>query len=358
MARPSTDAHVSLLAPEDRSRAAQVWTDLEAAGASGSLTCSWAWTQTWLEHFGDVVPHRFAIADGGCALLTFSGDRLRGRCLHVGTAGEPHGSSVFVEQNAVTVMPGAEDAFAGSLLRAARELGGWDSLILDGFRPPAALPFTREGRWKANAEVCPVTDLARVRVAGGDMTAVLSSNRRRRARRALRDLPDLEEEWCDAPGRALEAFEELAGLNRARWRAAGRHTPFEDERFMAFHRALLGRLAATGEAWVFRIRREQETLAGLYCLRDGDRALFYQSGVRELGDNRLRPGIAAHVRSIEACAARGLEVYDFLAPADRYKEDLATGADQLVWARLERARPAAVARRAARAFRRSLHDPA
>jgi CelD/BcsL family acetyltransferase involved in cellulose biosynthesis len=39
---------------------------------------------------------------------------------------------------------------------------------------------------------------------------------------------------------------------------------------------------------------------------------------------------------MRACRARGVAEYDFLAPAARYKEELTTRSDQLVWAEVAR----------------------
>ena len=54
--------------------AEQIWRQMEAANPPG-LTNSWDWIATYLNHYGDVVPHRFAVgasAAGVCgiALLT------------------------------------------------------------------------------------------------------------------------------------------------------------------------------------------------------------------------------------------------------------------------------------------------
>ena len=309
------------------------------------------------------MPHRFVVAYAGdepvgAALLTWSGDRLRGRSLHVGTAGEPSEANVFVEHNTLHVAPGHEQAFATALVESFREVGGWDRIVLDGFLPDAArlLATTASGTWVPRPLECPVTDLAAVRAAGGDVLAVLPSSRRARGRRTLRALGEVETEWCGDPASALPALEELADLNRVRWQATEQHTPFDNPRFVGFHRALVERLAADGNAWIFRLRDGEGTLGALYCLRDGGRVLFYQSGVRITPDNRLRPGVAAHILCINACAERGLDDYDFLAPPTRYKQELATGTEELIWSGCDRRSALAPLRKAARALRRRLRN--
>src|SRR4051794_24636800 len=100
------------IGPSDRASAAEIWTALERRLESEALTCSWDWTEVWLQHYGDVVPHRFAVGqsrDGrpyGVALVC-RGHRRRGpfpvRSVHLGTAGEPPGEGVYVEYNRILV---------------------------------------------------------------------------------------------------------------------------------------------------------------------------------------------------------------------------------------------------------------
>jgi CelD/BcsL family acetyltransferase involved in cellulose biosynthesis len=66
--------------------------------------------------------------------------------------------------------------------------------------------------------------------------------------------------------------------------------------------------------------------------------LFYQSGLAQFGDNRLRAGLVTHLHCMRACLERGFDEYDFLVGEARYKEELATGSRELVWASLRRPR--------------------
>ena len=88
---------VRWLAAAERVAAAAIWQELEAR-TSVPLTCSWKWTETWLDHYGDLVPHRFAVGERsgtrvGIVLVTRGAGERRAwlpvRTLHLGTAGEP-----------------------------------------------------------------------------------------------------------------------------------------------------------------------------------------------------------------------------------------------------------------------------
>jgi CelD/BcsL family acetyltransferase involved in cellulose biosynthesis len=319
------------------------WTALERAlGGAPALSCSWAWTETWLQHYADVVEPRFLVgeADGeprAIALVTRApGGPLRPRTLHLGTAGEPRGSSVFVERNRLLVAPAERAAFATALMDALAAEGGWDRLRLDGLHPEDAaallagagsgLPATIE------EQECPVADLR----AGDDVLDALSSSRRQRIRRTLKAFGALEVDWARDAEEAQAILDELIALHQERWREAGAPGAFASERFTAFHRALVARLAVEQRAALVRVRRGEEVVGCLYGLVEGERLLFYQSGLRRYEDNRLRAGVAAHVCFMRACRDRGLGLYDFLAPATRYKQELASGSERLAWAELAR----------------------
>lgn len=330
---------ISALPGSARADAAGHWKALEATLERPPLSCSWAWTETWLAHYGDVVPHRFLLgsANGeprGVALVTQAPRRpLRPRTLHLGTAGEPPGSSVYVERNALLVARADRDAFAKALIDHLLADGGWDRLRFDGLRAEDAdaLLAGRAGVVRDEQE-SPIADLG----AGEDVVDALSGSRRQRVRRALRGFGDVDAEWARTPAQALAILDELIELHQARWTAEGATGAFASERFSAFHRALIERLLPLGQVALLRVRRGEEVVGCLYGLVEDERLLFYQSGLRRYEDNRLKAGVVAHVAFMRACREHGMTSYDFLAPAARYKQELSTRSERLVWAELTR----------------------
>src|SRR3954451_16011894 len=120
---PAGDVAVRWVPSSGAGSAERTWRVLEPRVAAGGLTSSWAWTSTWLEHYGDLVPHRFAVgetAGGTCGIvLVTRGARHRWprlRTVHLGTAGEPRGDSVFVEYNRILVEQDRRKGFAAALL--------------------------------------------------------------------------------------------------------------------------------------------------------------------------------------------------------------------------------------------------
>jgi Acetyltransferase (GNAT) domain len=354
---------ISTLPAAERERAGAVWQALEARLPAPRLTISWLWTRTWLEHYGDAVAHRFLVGEpatgepAGIALVCdgvpLPPAWLRPRTVHLGTAGEPYGETAWVERNGLLAAPGEHAAFAAALLGALRDEGGWDRLQLDGFHPDDLAPFTAaEPGFKVDTLDTPIADLTGGFDDDGALAA-LSGSARRRVRQTLRAFGELECEWAADVPRALEILGELAELHQVRRTAAGDAGAFASARFTAFHRALIEQLGPE-RAMLVRVRRAQEgdTVGCLYGHVEGDRLLFYQSGLRHYEDNKLRAGVAVHALAMQACAQRGIATYDFLAPPDRYKTELATGADSLAWARLERRTPRTLLANAQRAVRR------
>ncbi len=315
--------------------------------------CSWDWTGIWLARYGDVVSHRFVLAENdggpcGIALVTepASLGRLRPPTITLGTAGEPRGASVFVENKPAGPPGGDRRAFAAGLMAELERDGHWQRLRFDGMTlgdVELLLDGRAAARWRTDES--PVADL----LAGEehDVLTALPASKRQRVRRALRHLGALDAQWARSPAEADSMLDELIALHTARWHAEGRPGAFANPRFTAFHRELIARLLPTGRAALYRIRRDGETIGCLYGLVEGSRMLFYQGGLRRFEDNRLRVGIAAHALFMQACRDRGLSEYDFLAPAARYKNDLSTSSENACLGRVRALRnsPALRARR-------------
>jgi hypothetical protein len=335
-----TALRARVLPAEERPQAAALWSRAAAAGWGATGFASWTWTSAWLERFGDVVDHRFVIGmrdDRACAIaLLTRGARpsWHPRTAHVGTAGEPRGTGVFVEHNHLVADPRERGAFIALLAAELDRDTGWDRLLLDGLDPGDARALA--AHWPAAAvrtEECPITDLP----ASGDVLDTLTSSRRRRARTTLRAFGELDVQWAQDAEQAADVFDELVLLHQSHWTSRGAPGAFGDAGFTAFHRDYLQRAVPAGEAALLRVRRGEETVACLYGLIDDRRLLFYQGGLRSYDDNRLRSGLAAHVHFMRESAARGLTTYDFLAPATRYKLELATRTEELAWVEVERA---------------------
>lgn len=351
-----------VLPPAARAEAGEAWVALEARVGEASPMCTWTWTGAWLEHYGDAVGHQFVLAERegetcGIALVTEQAElsRLRPPTIALGTAGEPPGSSTYVERNRLLASDAERGAFAEVLMAELERRGGWQRLRFDGTLAEDARALLGQRRatlWQA--EESPVADLSRL--AEHEHLDWLPQRRRRRIERTLSMLGELECEWAGDASKARSMLDELIALHQARWQAKGQGGAFSSPRFTGFHRELVAQLTPRGRAALFRVRRDGETLACLYGLIEGERILFYQGGIVQHPDNRLRIGLAAHALFMRACQQRGLREYDFLAPAARYKSELSNRSEQLVWVEVERPGVRLTLERSARRARRALRE--
>lgn len=358
---------VELLGSAERERAAEVWAALEAR-VRPPLACTWRWTGTWLRHFGDEVPHEFALVERNgetvaAVLLARSVRRAAGvpllRRVHLGTAGEP-GRGVWVERNGLLAADRDRSRVAAALLESLAERGGWDELCLDGFIPEHArdlLAGAVDGTAaETRREPCPVRSLSAARAAGPDATAALAPGTRRRVRQGIRRLGDVSTEIARDGEQAARFFQELVGLHEARWSPGA----FADRRVLAFHRELIAGAGGTDPVWVSRTASAGGTIGCLYGFLDrepdGTAALFYQSGLARFAHNAVRPGLIAHAGLIGALLERDVELIDYLAGDSRYKRELSDGERELVWARLGGRAVRSRASRAARGVRRAVRS--
>ncbi|MGH4019214.1 MAG: GNAT family N-acetyltransferase [Pseudonocardiaceae bacterium] len=366
-ATPTTPAHgagdlaVRVLPSSARVQAGEAWRAIEATAPDVPPFARWDWTQLWLDHFGDVVPHVYVIVERGgvprgTVLLTRS-TRSRGplsvRRMHLGTAGEPANEGVFVEYNGLCAHSANRTAVARALLSHVHRTGGWDELHLDGFDPEAAAPLlAAEPRFTVEQRCSRVLDLDQ---APGDLVDALGSKSARAAvRRSLRGISPYTTEWAYDCESANAILDDLERLHQERWRARGEPGAFASTRFCSFHRRLVERWLPEGRAVVFAVRQDGATVAALYGFVAGGTLQFYQGGFHMFENNKVRAGYAAHLLLAGAARERGLTGYEYLAGDHRYKTELSTSERTLVWAILIRRRPRALAISAARRARQAL----
>jgi CelD/BcsL family acetyltransferase involved in cellulose biosynthesis len=341
---------ITLSRPSDLAGVADRWQSLEAR-AELSFFQSWAWVGCLAEErFPDPVLLT-AEEDGrtvALALFNRSRRRFAPEALYLGESGAGGLDSVFVEHNGPLLERGGA-ALLAELLRAAMH-----APIADPTGPPARRRLVLSGVGEAQLQaahaalagpdhhVCllrtrpaPFVDLAGLRRAGTLFLHSLSANTRYQLRRsarryagsgalAIRRPASLEEAWAFLDG--------LAALHQATWRRRGLPGMFAAPAFLRFHRTLLARTLPRGELDLLRVAAGDRVIGYLYNFRFRGRVLAYQSGFDYAGAGpHEKPGMTCHHLAIEAAAAEGMDCYDFLAGADRYKLSLASGSVPLHW---------------------------
>lgn len=338
------------LVDADASEVTSTWQELELRFGDGGIANSWAWVETWLRHYGDVIPHRFVVAehDGPCgiALVTTGVGKRRGpfsiRTLHLGTAGEPDSETVRIQYNRLLVDPGHRLDFAVALTKLIRSGGGrWDEFRLDGFDPNEAAPLLESGcAFEADRRPCHITDLASARAAGKSVMDALDSHAAKKIRRSIRQIEQahgpITVEWSETLDQARSIYAEMVALHEARWNAEGKPGVFASERFAGFNREIVAKLFPAGKVLLARVRAGDVTLGCDYSFIERNRVLGYQWGIARLDDPRPSPGLVTGVTVMQAALERGIDEYDWLSGDVLYKRQLATMTRELVWARAAR----------------------
>ena len=308
-----------VLPAAQRATAGAAWQAAEQqAGEDVPPFCRWDRTRRWLDRFGDVVRHEFLVAERNglpCAvvLLTRSERRLGPlavRRIHLGTAGEPDDSGVFVEYNGLCAAPSERAEFAAALSSHLRRTRGWDELCVDGFDPTHAAPLiAAEPRMVVRHRALPVLDLD----GEGDLVDALPArSARATVHRSLRGLQPYSTVWAQDAGGAVALLDDLARLHQRRWEDKGEAGAFASQRFLDFHRDVVAHWVPLERAVVFGLLHRDEVVAALYGFVVGDTLQYYQGGFRIFEHSKIRTGYAAHLLLATAARDRGLKHYEFL----------------------------------------------
>jgi CelD/BcsL family acetyltransferase involved in cellulose biosynthesis len=222
--------------------------------------------------------------------------------------------------------------------------GEWEEFYINALSPASSLAKNLKVAPPyevliSNRQTAPFVDLEAVRTNSGGHMALLQSNVRgqvKRANRLYEARGELKYEVAQSLPRALSIYDELITLHHEWWRKRQQPGAFHSEYFRIFHRRLIENRFATGEIQLIRVGCGGDTVGCLYNLAFRGVVYFYQSGLAIERDNRMKPAYVCHMEAIRHCARAGFRKYDFLAGVEGYKERLATGRSEIVWARVRK----------------------
>jgi hypothetical protein len=338
---------VQLHPASERSRCLSMWRRLEPRLAHPRVMASADWTETWLDHYGQHVPHQFATleADGdvqGICLLTSSATRFLKvvpvASWHIGTSGEGDCEAVCVEYNALICDPDLRETFFRKLLERFDRDSTWDELQFEGFLDDDLnVPSTDTLDWSAEIRYSRYFDLQRCRATHQEPIALLGKSTRKHIRQDLRHYGTLSSDWAETVGQAQDIFRQLQQLHQARWQSIGQPGCYSSRRFTAFHEDLLTRLVPQQKMVLFRIRHGTTALGCSQMLVEGRRLLVYQGG-RLPEETHRSPGLLTDYLCIQQALERGFDAYDYLAGDSLHKQRVTTDVANLVWATARRRR--------------------
>jgi CelD/BcsL family acetyltransferase involved in cellulose biosynthesis len=338
--RAGSDLMLRWLPASSRTEALYLWRKLEFGLSHPRNACSSLWTEVWLNHYGGVVPHQFAIAmrDGktcGITLLTEGVEQTAGpfklNTRHIGTAGEPDAESVCVEYNSVLAAPEDRAEFIHALWQWARQQTNCDEFRLDGFDAASIEPFLASNPQSlVKRRPSYFFELDSVRETGADPLTKLGSQTRGNIRRTLRSLGDARGEWAETTSRAEELFHQMMQLHQARWNADGQPGVYSSARFREFHLELLNRAVPLGLMGIFGVTAGGRLIGCCQFLIDHRRVLHYQCG-RAPSSGRVSYGMAIDYLCICEALRRGYEAVDYLAGETEHKRRMSTHQAEMAW---------------------------
>lgn len=322
------------------------WRALEAR-ADGSFFLSWTWIGSWLRATG-ARPDLVGVRDGagdeiGLALFGLAPEKRRlgrPRTLRLNESGDADRDRMFIEYNAPLAARDREMDVAAAIAHLLARRRDWRVLRLSGVTDDCLLTGMVPVRRRILADVSPAhgVSLAAVREAVGDYLSLLSANTRSQIRRSLRDHGDGELMIARAQDAGTVA-DWLAQMHRLN---AGRHADnaWDAPTFRAFAAEIAQAGLVSGAVDLLRVGIGGDVTGYLLNFVHRDRAMNYQSAFAAPVSPKDKPGLVTHMAAVAHYAARGLSLYSLLAGRDRYKQSLATGAEELQWWQLERFSPA------------------
>lgn len=331
------------------------WRALEPIAGRGFFL-SWSWIGTWLATLPpDIEPFLLRAQRGGATLgIALAVERSGARALYLNATGDRDLDAIYIEHNGFLCEMSAERAVLNALAAWCPQA----QPPLDALHLPGIAAAARRGRLVEELQEAPgfAMNLTRVAKAGGDVGAALGGKVRqqlRRARRAYEARGALELSEAASIGEALAFFDAMKRLHIASWQRRRRRHAFATPYFEHFHRALIDREFGHGAIQLLRIAVAGTPIGYLYNFRSNGIVYAYQSGFDD-GHRGLSPGVVSHALALAHNAKRGERLYDFLAGANRLKENFATNRYRLVWQVLRRPRLDHRLRAAARQIKRKI----
>ncbi len=313
------------------------WDALVAAGDEDNPFRSWLWASTWWKHYG---------AGRELALLTArDGDQLLGLApLFVDIErgwGSPRvlrflGSSdgTCSEYLGLLVRQSCEQAVVPALLDFLYDQwrDGWDRLQLTDI--PVESPQVevlrhsiRQRRLVAAERPGTSNYIADLPASWDDYLATLSSRRRTKLRRILRDFEeqaDIEMLCVEQEADLATAWSDVKRAHALHWQALGMEGCFASPQFDAFHTEMVERLFQQDKLLLGVIRHQGQPVAGCYAPTHAGVAYEYQRG-HDPAWIKQQPGHALQIFLFREGIGGRLRRWDFLRGNYSHKQIWSNG---------------------------------
>jgi CelD/BcsL family acetyltransferase involved in cellulose biosynthesis len=311
------------------------WRNLEKR-ADGGFFLSWIWIGCWLATIDSKVYVLEGHAGGVLVALGLLCPKERrglrwpgNNAVYLNQTGILDADAIAIEYNGLLLdrtiaLDGAMQGFQALV----RDDGpSWDELYMFGLSENFAGAISNGGfitRPLARSPTARV-DLVALRQSGQSYLDHRSPNTRAQIRRAIRRYEErgpLCLVGAQSAEQGLEFFDEMAKLHQQYWVERGAPGAFSSRFFRTFHRRLVESAVPEGHVELLHLSAGGSTIGYLYNFIYRKTAYYYASGFSYEDDNQLKPGLVAHTKCVERYLADGMDVYDFMAGAARYKTSL------------------------------------
>lgn len=315
---------------------------------------SWIWTEMWIESLPADSNLKFVAGfiNDQPAIAFFLGYReftrhkfFNIRQLSINTTLLPYYDSVYRNHNSILIDPKIELSLDSILENIPTKT--WDELqMLDhSFIHCPNLVFgnnlAKKYNLHTNDKKSYYVDLEQIRVNDFDYLTLVSHNRRKKIRRAIKEYEKIGEIKTDVAENlesALIIFEEMAELHQKEWVSRGMPGHYSNPYFKDFHRNLIMRRFNHGEVQLIRIYVGEHTIGCSYNLIYNNEVLVYTNGINNAQDNLLRPRFISHLYAILHNAKIGFSRYDFLEGSESHKISLSTNSNNMLDLEIQRKR--------------------
>lgn len=155
-----------------------------------------------------------------------------------------------------------------------------------------------------------------------------SANCRQQLRRAKRQIEDqfgeLSIENATSVVQANQWLDALGRLHLLRWPSQNPLEGFNNPFFTTFFQNIIQDGLLSGKVQVLKIAAGEKPIGYLFNLVKDGRVSFLMSGIDYHQTDKFKPGMLCHWLAIEKNLTSGMQIYDFLNGANRYKESLST----------------------------------
>ncbi len=251
------------------------------------------------------------------------------RHFHLGETGDKALDAIYSEYNDFLIAPearGDAEDLRQQAVQFLLEQKDIDALIARNAMPALTKAMEQaEGRLHIfQDQHCWQMDLPKNPQEEFFIPESVSANSRRQIRRSIefyKQRGDIRVAQAEDETTRRAYWQELAGLHQAGWQGRGQAGAFANSAFLHFHENLMR--DAPEKISLLRISAGNKTIGLLYNYIHGTCVSNYQAGFAYEDDNRLKPGLVAHIYAAGFYAGRDFQTYDLLAGDARYKQSLA-----------------------------------